>query len=217
MTSPWHQIPLADYEAHMAMPSVAQAQLLGTTLQRVVSTFRPRSLAILGAAGGNGLELIDSRIVRRVVAVDINQQYLEVCTNRHAASFAQFEPVLHDLVQGPPPIEPVECVFAGLVLEYLAPEPFCDSLPSFLAEGGFFAILLQLPSPNLPEVSPSPYHSLAQLQSAFSFVNPAQMDEALGNRGFTLVTAHRFDRDSGKSFHYAAYQRDPIRLARIGE
>jgi hypothetical protein len=72
LNNPWLQVPLADYEAHMALPSVAQAQLLGATLHRVVSEFRPRSLAVLGVAGGNGLELIDPEIVGRLVAVDLN-------------------------------------------------------------------------------------------------------------------------------------------------
>lgn len=51
----------------MALPSVGQAQLLGTTLQRTVAQFRPSSLAVLGVAGGNGLERLERNQVRRVV------------------------------------------------------------------------------------------------------------------------------------------------------
>ena len=153
--NPWLRIPLGDYEGHMALPEVAQSQLLATTLHRVVNRFQPRSLAILCAAGGNGLERIDSAVVRRVVAVDLNPDYLEVCTARHAASFAEFQSVLHDLSQGPPAIAPVECIFAGLVLEYLRVDLFCSYLPSLLTDGGVFATMLQLPSDDLPEVSAS--------------------------------------------------------------
>lgn len=88
----------------MALPSVAQSQLLGTTLQRVVSTFRPRSLAILGAAGGNGLELVDSDVVSRVAAIDFNPEYLDACARRHSSSFPRFEAVLQDLTKAPPAI-----------------------------------------------------------------------------------------------------------------
>lgn len=204
MKSPWHQIPLADYEAHMALPSVAQAELLRNSLQRTVARFQPRTLAVLGVAGGNGLECVDPAIVRRVVAVDLNPQYLEVCVNRHAATFQQFEPVLHDLALGPLAIQPVECVFAGLVLEYLELECFYDLLPSLLTNG-VLAVLLQLPSPSLPEVSPSPYPSLTLLQSAFSFVDPGQMHESLVRRRFSRVAEERIDLPSGKSFHYTAY------------
>src|SRR6185436_6623521 len=97
MRHPWLEIPITDYEAHMALPSVGQAQLLGTALLRTVTQFQPRSLAILGVAGGNGLECVERATVRRVVALDFNPDYLALCTHRHAASFDQFEPVLHHL------------------------------------------------------------------------------------------------------------------------
>ena len=190
----------------MALPSVGQSQLLGTALQRTVSQFQPHSLAVLGVAGGNGLEFVERATVRRVVALDFNPDYLSVCTRRYATSFAAFEPVLHDLSQGPPAITPVECVFAGLVLEYLCVEPFCDYLASLLTECGSFATLLQLPSPTLPEVSVSPYSSLTRLESAFSFVHPTALHDSLSVHGFSRITSDRYDLDSGKSFYYASYQ-----------
>jgi hypothetical protein len=207
MTYPWLEIPISEYEAHMESPSVGQAQLLAATLQRVVSTFQPGTLAILGAAGGNGLERVDPAIVRRVVALDFNPEFLTVCEDRYGGSFVQFEPILHDLSQGPPTMEPVECVFAGLVLEYLLPEPFFAYLPSLLACGGVFAAVLQLPSPSLPEVSASRYHSLGKLQSVFSFVRPESMHNGLKSNGFSFIEDERVYLPSGKSFYFGVYRR----------
>jgi hypothetical protein len=206
MRHPWFEISIADYEAHMALPSVGQAQLLGTALQRTVAQFLPRSLAVLGVAGGNGLDRLQRGLVRRVVALDFNPDYLALCARRYSASFTEFEPVLHDLSQGPPSITPVECVFAGLVLEYICVESFCGYLASLLTTGGSFTALLQLPSPTLPEVSPSPFTSLTRLESAFSFVDPASLHDCLSTHGFSRVVSDRYDLDSGKSFYYAAYQ-----------
>jgi hypothetical protein len=200
----------------MALPSVAQSQLLGTTLQRVVSTFRPRSLALLGAAGGNGLELVDPGIVSRVAAIDFNPEYLEACARRHSSSFSRFEAVLHDLSQGPPVFAPVDCVYAGLVLEYLNPEPRYADLLSLVADGGVFAALVQLPSPSLPEVSDSPFAKLAQLQSAFCFVDPRRMHDSLGALGCSLISDERFDLATGKSFYFAAYRFNPLPVAGFG-
>ncbi|HWB05336.1 MAG TPA: class I SAM-dependent methyltransferase [Verrucomicrobiales bacterium] len=209
MRHPWLEIPIDDYEAHMALPSVGQAQLLGTALHRTVSQFQPRSLAVLGVAGGNGLEFVERDIVHRVVALDFNPEYLALCSQRYAASFSEFEPVLHDLSQGPPVMAPVECIFAGLVLEYLCVESFCRYLPSLLTPGGHFAVLLQLPSPALPEVSASPFASLTRLETAFSFVDPAVLHDRLSAHGFSRITTGQYDLDSGKSFHYASYQVTP--------
>ena len=87
----------------MARPSGAQSLRLATTLQSIVSRFHPRSLAILGAAGGSGLELVDAAIVRRIIALDMNADYLRVCASRHAAPFAEFEPVQHACHRGRQP------------------------------------------------------------------------------------------------------------------
>ena len=190
----------------MALPSVGQAALLGTALQRTVDRFLPASLAVLGVAGGNGLAGLDRGRLCRVVGVDFHPDYLALCSRRFAASFTEFEAVLHDLSQGPPGIAPVECVFAGLVLEYLCVETVCGYLASLLTPGGHVAFLLQLPSPTIPEVSPSPFASLACLESAFRFVDPAELDDLLKAQGFTLLAHDRYDLESGKSFYYAAYE-----------
>jgi hypothetical protein len=162
---------------------------------------------VLGAAGGNGLERVDPAIVHRVVALDFNPEFLAACSDRHAASFCEFEAISHDLSRGAPSMEPVECVYAGLVLEYLVPELFCATLPSLLTDGGIFAALLQRPSLDLAEVSPSPFQSLAKLQSVFSFVSPERMREALVMHGFSLIEDEPIDLASGKSFYYAAYRK----------
>ena len=190
----------------MALPSVAQAQLLATTLHSVVARYQPRSLAILGVAGGNGLDRIDSAIVHRLIALDLNGDYLAVCAARHAASFSEFQPIRHDLSRERPAIAPVECIFAGLVLEYLRLDVFYSYLPSLLIDGGIIGTLLQLPSDYLPEVSISPFASLTQLRPAFAFVNPTHLHDSLSALGFSRLSHERYDLDTGKSFQLALYQ-----------
>lgn len=208
MPHPWLEIPVADYEAHMALPSVGQAQLLSSLLEHAVATFKPGALAVFGVAGGNGLERIDPLVVSRVVALDFNPNYLALCTQRHRERFARYEPVVHDLSQGMPAIEPVDLVFAGLLLEYLDWDAFLKRLPVVLKNGGIFAIVLQLPSPSLPEVTASPYTSLGKLQGVFQFVEPAVMRAGLCRSGFSICEERRFDLKTGKAFHYACFRFD---------
>src|SRR6186713_702946 len=69
-TNPWLEIPLADYEAHMELPQVAQAELLAEQLAAAVRARSPDSVAVLGCAGGNGLDRLPAAL--RVVGVDVN-------------------------------------------------------------------------------------------------------------------------------------------------
>jgi hypothetical protein len=90
MNHPWLEIPIADYEAHMALPAVGQAHLLGAALLRTVAQFQPCSLAVLGTAGGNGLEFVEHTSVRRMVALDFNPDYLALCSRRFFLSSSRF-------------------------------------------------------------------------------------------------------------------------------
>jgi len=72
MRNPWLDIPLGDYEAHMALPAIGQSQLIADQLDILVRTYAPSSVAILGCAGGNGFErLIDTSVSRLVGSTSI--------------------------------------------------------------------------------------------------------------------------------------------------
>ncbi len=58
MRNSWLDIPLADYESHMALPYVAQAQLLSDLFAEALQELSPESVALLGCAGGNGFEAL---------------------------------------------------------------------------------------------------------------------------------------------------------------
>ena len=156
MANVWNEVPLTDYESHMALPSVGQATLLSRELGRVVAEFKPDSIAVLGVAGGNGLERPELKPIKRVVALDISSQYLDVCAGRHAKRFKSFVPVVHDLNRGTPKFKPVDLIFAALILEYVRWQDVVQMLPSLIAPHGVLAFVLQLPSRSTSAISPSP-------------------------------------------------------------
>jgi hypothetical protein len=51
MKNPWLGIALSDYEAHMALPEVGQAQMLADVFAGHLDIRRPGSLAVIGCAG----------------------------------------------------------------------------------------------------------------------------------------------------------------------
>ena len=75
--NPWLALPLEDYEGHMGSAAVNQLVPLADLFGEALARLRPRSVAVLGVAGGNGLEHVDGTLTTRVVAVDVNQAYLD--------------------------------------------------------------------------------------------------------------------------------------------
>ena len=78
----WLKIPLSDYEGHMGSDTVRQLEPLAGLFGRALELCKPRSVAILGVAGGNGLERIDCNVTR-IVGIDINPEYLKTVRERH--------------------------------------------------------------------------------------------------------------------------------------
>jgi hypothetical protein len=68
----------------MSLPAVGQAQMIAEQLDRALERWVPTSIAVIGCAGGNGLETIAGKTVERVVAVDVNPDYIERVRTRYA-------------------------------------------------------------------------------------------------------------------------------------
>ena len=77
-------MPLSEYEQHMSSAEVQQSGALSGLFAEAIGRCRPSSIAILGIAGGNGLDHIDSSIAARVVGLDLNPLYLEAVRQRYS-------------------------------------------------------------------------------------------------------------------------------------
>jgi Methyltransferase domain len=196
--SPWLEIPLDDYERHMALESVGQAPMLADRFAVLVLRLRPASIALFGCAGGNGLDRIEPGQVDRVVAVDINPRYIEAATERYAGRFEQLETICVDAQSPTLQFEPVDLCYAGLLFEYVDLSLTMDTLERCCRTGGTLATVLQLPGESL--VSPSPYRSLDRLAPAMRLIAPAQLAGAAAAVGFAAETSEIIRVSSGKSF-----------------
>ena len=126
--NPWLTIPLADYEAHMALPQVGQAQLLAD-------------------------------------------------------------------------------LFAALVLEYVEPESVLESISSWLAPRGTLTTVLQLPSADAPEITPSPFTSLARLAPRLSLLAPGRLAQLGARSGLRALAAGTVAATGGKRFAVQSFSR----------
>jgi hypothetical protein len=209
MTNPWLQIPLSDYEAHMALPHVRQAQLLSSIFGSALDTYAPRSIALLGCAGGNGLEQLEGRVLGRVVGVDINPTYVEHVRTRWRGRIAGLDLVVGDVEKDDLSIAPVDLAFAGLLLEYIDAVAALPRIRSMVQLGGTLITVLQSASAVTPEITPSPFTSLSALSSIMRLVPPDRLGALAEEHGFRQIDRRTLQAEGGKHFVVQSFRAVP--------
>jgi len=206
MKSPWLDIPLTDYEAHMALPHVGQAQLLSDIFASVLDEYAPASVAVLGCAGGNGFDRISPHITGRVVGVDLNPKYINEARSRFRRRFPVLELFVGDLERDEVAFSPVALVFAALVLEYVDVDTAFPRTCSMLRPRGTLVTVVQLPSDTVPEVTPSQFASLALLSSVMRLVSPEHLQRLAGAQGYRQIDRQLSKVPGGKRFQVQTFQ-----------
>ena len=200
MANPWLDIPLADYEAHMASATVAQAPMLARAFQDMLLVHRPRSVAVIGCAGGNGFERIDAKRTERVVGVDINPQYIAACRDRFGATFGTLELICADVQAGQLSFAAVDLIFAGLIFEYVDAALLVASLTAHLSPGGVLGCVLQLPATANSAVTPSAYTSLQRLAPVMHLLPPEVLIAHAARAGLQVEASICIELATGKCF-----------------
>jgi SAM-dependent methyltransferase len=203
--NPWLTIPLADYEAHMALPEVGQAQLLAAVFAAELRARAPASVAVLGCAGGNGFEHAPRSL--RVVGVDLNPDYVAAARARFGGRLPRLELHVADLEHAELELEPVELVFAALVFEYLDPALALERLRQWLEPGGTLTTVLQLPSDRLAEITRSPFASLERLAPRLRLIVPERLAELAARRGYRALESRTATASGGKHFAVQSFAR----------
>jgi len=204
--NPWLRIPAADYEAHMASPGVMQAQLLSLLLREAVERYDPASVVVLGCSAGNGFEHLRGGSLDRVVAVDINPEYIGLVRERHLGAVPGLETVCADIAAVELADSSIDLVSCALVLEYVDTGTVLSKVARWLRPGGVLSVVLQLPSEDLDEITPAGYESLRLLEGFMRLVDPDEMDRLAAARGLERVLAERIRLETGKEFRLAEYR-----------
>jgi hypothetical protein len=200
MSNPWLNIPLDDYEGHMSLPAVGQAQMIAEQLDRAIARWTPSSIAVIGCAGGNGLEKIAAETVERVVALDVNPDYIELTRVRHAQRLPGLELVCANVQSESVMYSPVDLTYAALLFEYVDVNSTLKTLRRNSRPNAVLTTLLQLPHSSIHPVSPSPYKSLGSLASAMTLVAPEALCRAAVEVGFATADSTTIELPSGKRF-----------------
>lgn len=207
MRNPWLDIPLSDYESHISMPAIDQADMLAAQFSDALLRFSPESVAVIGCAGGNGFDKIDSSVTRRVVGVDINPGYIVAASSRFQGSVPGLEFHVADIQSGSLAFEPVDLVYAALIFEYVSLPESLGRLSGACRPGGCLVTVLQLPSSDIHAVSPSPYRSIQALASCMRLVSPEELAGCAATVGFSQESGTTLALGSGKKFVVQTYRR----------
>jgi len=207
MTNPWLRIPASDYEGHMSSPNVAQQQFLAQTFKESLNKHDSSIIALLGCATGNGLEYATKDAIRRVTAIDINPEYLEILRRRYEGCVPGLEIIEADLETYMIENQAYSLIFAGLVFEYLEPRILLSSITSGLCLGGVMVSILQLPAKHLKRVSKTPYTSLNKLNSIMKLISPQAFKSMTNASGLREIEERTVTLESGKPFYIGTFAR----------
>lgn len=205
MNNPWLEVPLSDYEGHMSLPTIAQAEMLAAQFSDVLRRFLPESVAVIGCAGGNGFDRIPSE-TKRVVGVDINPSYIASASSRYLGSIPGLEFHVADIQSAPLAFGPVDLIYAALVFEYVSLPAALSNLSRVCRPGGRLVSVLQQPSPDVHAVSASPYRNVQVLAPIMRLVPPAEFAECAASSGFALESEKTLVLKTGKEFIIQVYR-----------
>lgn len=203
MASPWLDIPLADYESHME--HVGQARMLGEVLGHALRVLQPQSVAVLGAAGGNGFEHLVAAGVSRTVAIDINPLYLRQLERRFLNRVQALEVVCGDLDDAALSIAPVDLVHAALIFEYVDAAKLLARARTWLRPGGALWVVLQVPDERRSVVSASPFTRLSALAGFATLRDEHGFRKAAVAAGFAETSSEVVTLPDGKRFFSGCY------------
>lgn len=204
MSNPWLTIPLDDYEGHMGPQGVQQSPVLAELFKCALDRCLPESAAVLGIAGGNGLGEIDTTVTKRIVGIDINQQYLEV-VERRFGKLPGLELYCRDLAEPGLMLDPVALVHAALIFEHVGLGVALENALSLVAPGGSFAAVLQLASKEEQAVACTKYTSMQRVKQNFALIEIGEFQRALEGKGLQLVEQKTRPLPGGKAVWFGLF------------
>lgn len=198
MSNPWEAINLNDYEGHMSLQNVYQLQVLNEMMKEQFYTYDIKSAMVLGVAGGNGIEHVDSDKLQKVYGVDINEKFLAECGKRYADLKGIFETIHADLLDKDLQLPGAELLIANLLVEYIGYK--CFQRVVKMVKPRYISCIIQI---NTGEsfVSDSPYlHAFDGLEEVHHQMEKQALILSMQDIGYSLDKMKERELPNGKKF-----------------
>jgi ubiquinone/menaquinone biosynthesis C-methylase UbiE len=193
--NPWLSIPFQDYEEHMSHQDVQQFQCLNSITKKKVTAYHPNSVLVFGAGTGNGFEHLES--VNEIYAIDINDNYLQVCRKRYHFLASKLKCICADVDKDSIEISQhsIDLVVCHLFLEYVHWEKLLPKVRALLSKAGIFNVVLQKEDKKNSFVSDTRIDSLKLLSQFAQIVESKQIADS---GCFELVSSDLYSMPNGK-------------------
>lgn len=198
MSNPWEEIDLSDYENHMSLESVYQLQVLNHMMREQFAEYDIDTIMILGIAGGNGLEHINKKQLKKVYGVDVNQRFLDECKRRYSELGDVFETICVDLLGENVQLPGAELLVANLLIEYIGYECFQKIIR--LIKPSYVSCIIQINTGD-SFVSDSPYiHAFDCLEEVHHQMEESNLADCMSKIGYQMKKTMEQVLPNGKKF-----------------
>jgi len=185
MSNPWEKISLEDYENHMKLSTVQQLQKLNEIMKSQIYQYEIETVAILGVAGGNGLEHIDSTKIKVVYGIDINQNYLDVCKEKYKNLKDCLVLKKLDLSNISNDLPVSDIIIANLFIEYIGIDMFIKQLSKIFPP--YVSCVIQ-ENLDINFVSDSPYvKAFDEISVLHRDIEKGSLVKAISTIGYSLI------------------------------
>lgn len=195
--NPWEKISLDDYEKHMSLDSVYQLQKMNSIMKEQFNAYPVKTAMVLGIAGGNGLEHVDTAKYQKVYGVDINEAYLKAVANRYASMEGVLECLHLDIVTNTRMFPKAELVIANLLIEYIGYMAFQNVIKQ--TDPKYVSCVIQVNTDQEKWVSDSPYlHAFDGLDEIHHHVEEGVLTASINEIGYSKILSGSVDLPNGK-------------------
>lgn len=200
MSNPWEKIDLDSYEKHMSSSEVYQLQKLNEIMKEQIEENENEYLAVLGVAGGNGLNNIDMSKTKKVYAIDINKNYLEICRQRYNYMGNVLEVLCGDLSDENFIVPKTNLLICNLIIEYIGEEEFVNIIDKNRNHLEVVSCVIQKNNLNS-------FVSNSDIDSEFNpilaihhDIEEEKLKFLFSNIGFTYIANKKYTLPNGKEF-----------------
>lgn len=198
MKNPWEKIRLDDYENHMSLNSVKQLQTLNMIMKEQFDAYPVESAMVLGVAGGNGLEHINTDKYRIVYGVDVNENYLRTVERRHSQLNA-LKCLCIDLMKDASFLPQAQLLIANLLIEYIGYAAFQNVVLQTRPQ--YVSSVIQINTDTVNWVSDSPYiHKFDCLDEVHQQMDGEKLTVVMKEIGYSKILEKSEPLPNGKLF-----------------